>query len=834
MSNACFADRSTPPFTEPCIVKNNKNIVKTVKSIIILFLIFAAHLCCFSVTHCAQITQKQDQSAGSKELRSKDNPPKVQGAEPGMTKTENNIKKDNKKSSDNSKDSAKKTAKKEYPKDANGYPLAKEVEHVTKIHGKTLEDPWFWMRNRKDPDTIRHLKAENSYTKKYMKDTKGLQDILFKEIKARIKEDDRSVPVKRGEYYYYHRTEDNMEYPIYCRAKAMENHGKQGKNDSLVLTDEEMASVMGPEEIILDLNICAEDQAYCALGSAFMVSPDHKRLAYSLDFDGSESYTMFFRDLEKDNSKTGADSDEKTVELVAETCWSNDSSIIYYVTVDENKRPYRLYRHVMGNSFKNDELLFEEKDEAYFMGLDRSRDRKWLFLTTASSVSTEVYALELGGSKDSSKESALQKVWNRQKDVEAYFYHSHDQFYVRTNMDDARNFKLLKAPVKEVLSKMEQAQWQTELSEHKERPLMDLDFFSDFMVIYEMRSGLDYIRVKNEKNNKILDLTFPEKAYAAGCYTNPDYNARNLLVSYESMTTPESVFSFDMETGSRKLIKQYEVLGGYDAAEYEVERVMITATDGTKVPVSMVYKKSTFKKDGSNPAYLYAYGSYGICSEPGFYTSAVSLLDRGFIYAIAHVRGSSAMGFHWHDDGKMLNKRNTFLDFINVAEYLVKEKYTSPEKLSIEGGSAGGLLMGAVSNMRPDLFGAVIADVPFVDVINTMLDDTLPLTVTEYDEWGNPNEKPYFDYMMTYCPYSNVKAQKYPHMLVLGGLNDPRVSYWEPAKLVAKIRKYNQSDKKILLKTNMDAGHGGASGRYEYYKETAFKFAFILKSFGIK
>lgn len=799
------------------MIKYNKKIVKRVKYIIILFLILSLPIKYISIKKVMAGDQKVIEIDKNMD---KKNSIKTQGAEQLMTKSDK---------IENKTDRIEnKTDKIEYQIDKDGYPLAKEKTHITKIHDKVISDPWFWLRNKKDPDTIKYLKAENRFTKKYMKDTDKLQKTLFKEIKSRIKEDDQSVPVKKGEYYYYHRTEGKKEYPIYCRAKALKL--AEGVKASIVTVDK---SVMGSEEIIMDLNRCAEDQAYCALGGAFMVSPDHKCLVYSLDFDGSESYTMYFRNLEKDNSETGSKTDEKAVDLVAETCWSNDSSVIYYITVDENKRPFRLYRHIMGTPFKSDELLFEEKDEAYFMGLDRSRDHKWLFVTTASSVSTEVYGIKIGGTKESSKASKLQKLWNRQNDVEAYFYHSNDLFYVRTNNDNARNFKLIKAPVNDVLSKMEQAQWTTELAENKDIPIMELDFFKNFMVIYEMKSGLDYIRVKNEKNKKIMDLTFPEKAYAADDYINPDYDSNELFITYESLTTPESVFSFNMETGARKLIKQYEVLGGYNPLEYNVERVMITATDGTKVPVSMVYKKSTFKKDGTNPAYLYGYGSYGICSEPGFYSSAVSLLDRGFIYAIAHVRGSSAMGFNWHDDGKMLNKRNTFLDFINVAEYLVREKYTSSDKLSIEGGSAGGLLMGAVTNMRPELFGAVIADVPFVDVINTMLDDTLPLTVTEYDEWGNPNVEPYFDYMMTYCPYTNVKAQKYPDMLVLGGLNDPRVSYWEPAKLVAKIRKYNLSNNIILLKTNMDAGHGGASGRYEYYKETASKFAFILKSFGL-
>ncbi|PKK89308.1 MAG: oligopeptidase B [Candidatus Wallbacteria bacterium HGW-Wallbacteria-1] len=684
-------------------------------------------------------------------------------------------------------------------------PIAEKIPHAFSIHGITIEDPYFWLRDRKKPEVKTYLKAENSYSKKVLKPLDGLADTIYGEMVGRIQETDQSVPIRKDRFLYYSRTVKGLEYPIYCRRSVAAD---------------------APEEITVDLNELAKGEKYMDLG-LHKVSPSGDLLAFSTDTDGSEEYTLHIRKLSSFD-ETGKDGSlfGETIEKVIDLEWGRDDTGFYYVIIDDANRPYRLYWHALGTDPSTDIMLYEEKDQAYYLDLGKGSDRKWIFLTSGSSVTSEIMFKSI----DAPAAEPLKMMVPRRDDIEYYADSRGDDFIIRTN-ENAREYRLMKAPA----SNPARENWVEIIPQREAITLEDFDIFRDYLVCYERVDGLNRIRVfKFSGEGLPVDdyyIDFDEQAYTATGYSNPEFETSELIFSYESMTTPESIFSFSMDTRQRTLLKQYEVLGGYDPANYVCERVKVRATDGSMVPMSLVYRKGA-NLDGRNPCFLYGYGSYGICVDPGFSSSVVSLLDRGFVYAIAHIRGSATMGQNWHDDGKMLTKRNSFLDFINCAEYLVRKGYTSSDRLSIEGGSAGGLLMGAVTNMRPELFAAVIADVPFVDVINTMLDESLPLTVTEFDEWGNPKEKAYFQYMRSYCPYTNVKKQDYPHMLVLAGLNDPRVSYWEPAKLVAKIREMNTSDSTILLKTNMDAGHGGASGRYEYLREKAQKFAFII-GFGV-
>jgi len=689
-------------------------------------------------------------------------------------------------------------------------PVAEKIPHSFALHGVTIEDPYFWLRNREKPEVKKHLKAENKYTATVLKPLEGLSQQIYQEMVARIQETDQSVPILKDGYNYYSRTVKGLEYPIYCR-----RHN----------------SAQAPEEITVDVNELARGEKYMDLG-IHKVSPSTRYLAYSTDNDGSEEYTLHIKELAAWDDKAKAPVQPETqpfgetIEKVMDLEWAADDSGFYYVIMDDAFRPYRLYWHALGTNPGKDLMIYEEKDQAYYLDLGKGSDRKWLFLTTASSVASEVLYKPL----DAPASQELRIMVPRQGELEYYVDSRDDQFFIRTNLE-AREYRLMKADA----ASPDLSQWKEIIPLRPGVTLEDFDLFRNYLVCYERVDGLNRIRIMNLDSAGMPGadhyIEFPEQAYTATGYSNPEFETSSLLFSYESMTTPESIFNYDMASRERKLLKQYEVLGGYDPANYVCERIKVRATDGAMVPMSLVHRKG-MEMNGSNPCFLYGYGSYGICVDPGFSSSVISLLDRGFVYAIAHIRGSATMGQQWHDDGKMLAKRNSFLDFINCAEYLVAKGYTSSDRLSIEGGSAGGLLMGAVTNMRPELFRAVIADVPFVDVINTMLDDTLPLTVTEYDEWGNPGEKAYFQYMRTYCPYTNVRPQAYPNMLVLAGLNDPRVSYWEPAKLVAKIREMNTGDSMVLLKTNMDAGHGGASGRYEYLREKAEKFAFIL-GFGV-
>jgi len=672
-------------------------------------------------------------------------------------------------------------------------PMAEKKAKTTNIHGETLVDDYFWLREKSNPAVLAHLKAEDAYTESVMKPTVALQDKLYSEMLSHIKQTDTNVPYRWGNYFYYSRTEEGKQYPIYCR--------KSG-------------SVDAPEEIILDQNELAKGQKFMSLG---MFSPTHDGtlLAYSTDNTGYRQFTLHVKDL-----RTGQVLPD-TAERVNNLSWSSDNKTVFYVTEDAvTKRSDKFWRHVLGTD-KTD-LVYEEKDELFDIGTGNSRDNAVIILGAYSKTSTEIRYLPTNDPN-----AALKVILPRQPDHEYDVDHRGDLFYIRTNKG-AKNFRVVTAPVSDPSEK----NWK-EFVEHRPAVKVEgIDLFADYAVLSEWENGLQQLEVINLKTNKRKRIDFPEPVYATFLTGNREFNSSVLRYNYNSLVTPSSIFDYDMNTGKSTLLKQTEVPGGFDRANYKAERVFATAPDGTKVPMSMVYRKG-IKLDGSAPLLLYAYGSYGISIPPTFSSSRLSLLDRGVIFVIGHIRGGGELGEEWRQAGRMMNKLNTFTDFIACAEALIRMKYTSSDRLVIEGGSAGGLLTGAVSNMRPDLFKAVVSHVPFVDVLNTMLDATLPLTTSEYIEWGNPNEKPAFEYMKQYSPYDNVGKKNYPAMLVKVSLNDSQVPYWEGTKLVAKLRAMKTDNNPLLLKVNFGAGHGGASGRYDALHETAFDYAFMLWQMGV-
>lgn len=674
-------------------------------------------------------------------------------------------------------------------------PVAKIESHVDTVFGDIRVDNYYWMRERGDSTVIDYLEAENEYTKAVMGHTEDLQKRLYDEMLGRIKETDLSVPTKEDSFYYYTRTEEGGQYAIACR---------------------KLQSLDAPEEIFLDMNKMAEGFEYFDLG-AFSVSPDHRLLAYSIDTAGNENYTLVIKNL-----VTGEMLPDTISNTSAPVRWTSDNEAVLYPTLDEIHRPDKLWRHMLGTPAENDELVYHEKDKAYSVYIEKSKSREYLFIVLGSNDATEYRYLK---ADDPTGEFELVKA--RKPEVKYYMYHHGNDFYIHTN-EDAPNFRVFKTPV----SKPGRKNWE-EFIPHRDSVYIEgLDAFADYLVIYERENGLRNIRVMNLEDGSSHYVEFPEPIYIFWPMNNVEFDTDSLRISYMSLVTPQTVYDYNMTSRELVLKKQYEVLGGYNPDEYTSERIFATADDGTKIPISLVYRKD-IKKDGSNPCLLRGYGSYGSSMEPTFYSNRLSLIDRGFVVAIAHVRGGSEMGRWWYEEGRLLNKRNTFTDFIACAEYLIAEGYTSADKLVASGGSAGGLLMGAIANMRPDLFEAIVADVPFVDVINTMRDSTIPLTVEEYTEWGNPHEKEYYDYIMTYSPYDNVEPKDYPNLLITGGLNDPRVQYWEPAKWAALLRATKTDTNRLILKTNMGAGHGGASGRYDYLKEIAFEYAFILDVLGM-
>jgi oligopeptidase B len=673
-------------------------------------------------------------------------------------------------------------------------PIAKIVPKPITVLGDTRVDNYFWLRDRKDPDTVKYLEDENRYTEAMMKHTDALQSKLYSEILGRIKQTDLSVPLKRDGYFYYSRTVEGKQYAIRCRKKG---------------------SLDAPEEILLDENQMAEGKKYFRVGN-FSVSPNHRLLAYSVDFEGDEAYTIHVKDLA--TGKLLADEIKNTYYSLE---WGNDNATFFYTVLDDAKRPFKVFRHSLG--VKKDTLVYHETDEKFTLGLSKTSSRAYILIDIGSSLTSEVRYISADRPK-----GKFRPILTRVHETEYDVTHHGDSWFIRTN-DGAKTFRVVEAPVKDAAKK----NWKEILPARAEVTVENVHAFRDELVIEERDRGLTKIRIQNFPTGQIHYIDFPEPVYTAGLGGNAEYDTKVVRFSYTSLVTPTSVFDYNMETQARELKKQQEVLGGYDPSKYESQRVYATAPDGVKVPVSLVYKKG-FVRDGRAPALLYGYGSYGISTDPAFSSDRLSLLDRGFVYAIAHIRGGADLGKPWHEEGRILKKKNTFTDFIAAAEYLENEKYTSPSRLAIMGGSAGGLLMGAVTNMRPDLFAVVVAMVPFVDALNTMLDASLPLTVGEYEEWGNPNDKPYYDYIKSYAPYENVDGKQYPNILITAGLNDPRVSYWEPAKWAAKLRAAKKDSHLLLLKTNMGSGHFGASGRYEHIKETAFNYAFILNALGIE
>ena len=672
-------------------------------------------------------------------------------------------------------------------------PMTEKKAKVTDIHGEKLMDNYFWLREKKNPVVIAHLEAENAYTTAMMKHTEALQEKLYNEILSHIKQTDVNVPYKRGDYFYYTRTVEGQQYPIFCRKHR---------------------TLDAPEQIVIDVNELAKGHKFMSVG-AFLPSDDGNLLAYSTDNTGYRQYTLQIKNL-----ATGELFPEK-IERVNNLAWASDNKTIFYVTEDAvTKRSDKLFRHVLGS--EKYDLIYEEKDELFDIGVGKTRDKAVIILGSYSKTSTE------GRYIPANNPNAEWKIiLPRQKDHEYDVDHRNGLFYIRTNKG-AKNFRVVTAPVSDPSEK----NWKEFVAHRPAVKVEGIDTFADHAVLSEWENGLQHIEIVDFKTNKHHRVAFPEPVYSAGPTSNAEFNTTVLRYNYQSLTTPSSVFDYDMNSRQAVLKKQTEVPGGFDKNNYKAERVFATASDGTKIPISLVYRK-TVKLDGSAPMLLYGYGSYGVSISPGFSASRLVLLDRGAVFAIAHIRGGGELGEPWREAGRMMNKMNTFTDFIASAEHLINNKYTSKDRLVIQGGSAGGLLVGAVSNMRPDLFKAVVSQVPFVDVLNTMLDATLPLTTSEYIEWGNPNEKAAFEYMKKYSPYDNIRKANYPAMLVKVSLNDSQVPYWEGAKFVAKLRDYKTDKNTLILKTNMGAGHGGASGRYDAFRETAFDYAFMLWQMGV-
>jgi oligopeptidase B len=675
---------------------------------------------------------------------------------------------------------------------ATAPPAAAKKPKVMEKFGDRRVDDYFWLREKADPAVIDYLKAENAYTEEFMKPLEGFRENLYKEMLARIKETDESVPYRKRGYWYYTREVEGKQYPIYCRRKG---------------------TMEAPEEVMLDVNMLAEGKKFTQV-SALEVSPDGGMLAYTVDFTGFRQYTAHFKEL-----ATGKLLDDK-LERVDSMAWSADGKHLFYVIEDDAKRPYRLLRHTLGSP--KDALLIEEKDELYNLGVADTRNEAWIVTTSASKDTSEVRVLR------SSDPTGAFKLVEKRRNGHEYYLDAHgDEFYFRTN-DKGRNFRVVKAPVASPGRKS----WKEVLPHRPLVMLDDIDVFKDFWVVLERDKGLKRLRLFDFATGKDHYIAFDEAVYSANATSNAEYETDKLRFAYQSFITPRSVYDYNLATRSRVLLKQQPVLGGYKPEEYQSEALTAIAKDGTRVPISLVYKKA-LRKGGAQPLLLYGYGSYGIPTDVNFRSSRLSLLDRGMVFAIAHIRGGGDLGKLWYDDGKLLKKMNTFTDFVASAEYLVEKGYTSPEMLAIQGGSAGGLLMGAVVNLRPELFKVVVSQVPFVDVMSTMLDASLPLTVGEYLEWGNPNQKKYYEYMRSYSPYDNLAKRAYPAMLIETSLNDSQVMYWEPAKYVAKLRTLKTDGNPLLLKTVMEAGHGGASGRYDALKELSLTYAFLLGQLGL-
>ncbi|MEN8228220.1 MAG: S9 family peptidase [Bacteroidota bacterium] len=673
---------------------------------------------------------------------------------------------------------------------------AKKPKELT-IHGDTRIDNYYWLRERENPDVIAYLEAENSYRESKMKGTEEFQKDLFDEIVGRIKQTDESVPYKENGYYYYIRYEEGKEYPIYCRKKE---------------------SLDAEEEIMANVNEMAEGYAYFHV-AGLSVSPNNRYMAIGIDTVSRRKYTIHIKDLE-----TGKMLSDKIALTTGGSSWANDNKTLFYTQKDDvTLRSKAIFRHTRGSDASEDALIYEEKDETFSTYVYKSKSKRYMIIGSSSTLTNEYRFLSAD-----TPEGKFKIVQPRERGLEYNIAHFRDHFYIITNRD-ATNFRLMKTPV----TNTEKENW-IEVIAHREDVLLEgIEIFKDYLVVEERKEGLNHLRVIRWDNGNEHYIDMGEEVYTAYISINPDFDSQLLRYSYTSLTTPNSTFDYHLNTREKTLLKQDEVLGGeFDPANYEARRLYAVADDGKKIPMSIVYRRGV-ELNGENPTLLYGYGSYGHTMDPSFQSSRLSLLDRGFIFAIAHIRGSQVYGRPWYDDGKLLKKINTFRDFNDCAEHLIKEKYTTPGHLFALGGSAGGLLMGAVINLQPELYKGVIAAVPFVDVVTTMLDDDIPLTTSEYDEWGNPNEEEYYKYMLSYSPYDQVEAKDYPNMLVTTGLHDSQVQYWEPAKWVAKLREMKSDENLLVMYCNMETGHGGASGRFERYKETAMEYAFLFQLAGI-
>ncbi len=690
-------------------------------------------------------------------------------------------------------------------------PMAKKIPYNLAMHGETRVDNYYWMRlsdeqknapeNARDQqtkDVLDYLNAENDYTKKMLAHTDEFQKKLFEEMKGRIKEDDQSVPVKDNGYWYYTRFESGKDYAFQCRKK------------------ESMES--GVEEVLINGPEMAAGHDYWALGG-LDVSDDNELLCYSEDLISRRIYTASFKEI-----STGKILEDKLEGISGSPVWAGDNKTVFYVKKDPTTlREFQIWRHALGTSQESDVMVYEEKDEEFSCFVSRTKSKKYLVIGSSQTLSTEYRVLE-----STNPGGEFRLIQPRERDHEYGIDHYNDKFYITTNWQ-AKNFRLMECPENATTKE----NWKEVIAHRDDVLLEGIEIFRDFLVVQERKNGLTQLRMIRWSDRSEHYMEFQDPAYAAGVGSNPDFNTDILRYGYSSMTTPASTYDYNMSTRDRKLLKQQEVVGGHSPENYQSERLYAMAKDGTKVPVSLVYKKGT-KLDGSAPMLLYAYGSYGATMDAGFSSTRLSLLDRGFIYAIAHIRGGQEMGRSWYEDGKLLKKKNTFTDFIDCADYLIAQKYTSSEKLFAMGGSAGGLLMGAITNMRPELWRGIVSAVPFVDVVTTMLDETIPLTTFEFDEWGNPKNKEYYDYMKSYSPYDNIEAKNYPNILVTSGYWDSQVQYWEPAKYVAKLREMKTDKNLLLFWCNMDAGHGGKSGRFEALKEVALEYAFMFDLVGIK
>ena len=672
-------------------------------------------------------------------------------------------------------------------------PKAKIIPKTLKKHKETRIDNYFWLNDRENPEVIDYLNQENAYYESMTSHTKGLQDALYEEMKGRIKEDDSSVPYFYNGYYYITRFEAGQDYPIFSRKKG---------------------SLSAEEEVMFNCNELAKGNTYFKLGG-LSVSPDNKFASFAVDVVGRRIYTIQVKNLE-----TGEILADKIENATGESVWANDNNTIFYVRQDEvTLRSDKVFRHKLNTDSATDVLVFNETDETFNVSLSKEKSRKYIVIGSGSTLTTEYRILN-----SDNPDGEFEVFQTRVRGLEYSISHYEDSFYILTNKDKATNFKLMKTPE----NRTEKRFWK-DLIPHREDVLLeDIEIFKNYLVVEERSNGLNHIRIMPWNDEPDYYLPFGSETYNAYTTTNIDFDTDILRYSYQSLATPSSVIDFNMKTKTKEILKEQEVLGGkFDKNNYVEERVWVTARDGVKIPVSMIYQKG-LKKDGKNPLLLYAYGSYGITMDTYFSSTRLSLLDRGFIYAIAHIRGGEDLGRQWYEEGKLLKKKNTFTDFIDCSKFVIKEKYTSSKHLYAEGGSAGGLLMGVIVNEAPELYNGVIAQVPFVDVITTMLDDSIPLTTGEYDEWGNPNNKKYYEYMLSYSPYDNIKEQEYPNMYVSTGLHDSQVQYWEPAKWVAKLRNLKTNDTVLFLNTNMDAGHGGASGRFQALKDLAKEFSFLL------